>query len=106
MSEERYKAYLLVKDTIAVGTAINSCAHAGTAIMVHWSNTTEVMEWLKGPMRKVTCKVTVEQFERAKKSELEHVVTTELALNGEEVVLVFRPRTEWPKEFKFYSLYR
>ena len=36
----------------------------------------------------------------------DHVVLTESALGGQEVAIVFKPRHEWPKMFKFLRLYR
>lgn len=34
------------------------------------------------------------------------MVLTESALDGREVAIVFKPREEWPKMFKFLRLYR
>jgi hypothetical protein len=34
------------------------------------------------------------------------VVLTESALGNEEVAIVFKPRKEWPKMFKFFRLYK
>ena len=45
------------------------------------------------------------EFENAKQVE-DHVVLTESALGNREVAIVFKPRTEWPKMFKFLKLYR
>ena len=36
----------------------------------------------------------------------DHVVLTESALDNQEVAIVFKPRQEWPKMFKFLKLYR
>jgi len=103
------KAYLLVKETIPLGKAINSCAHAGSLIEKHFprENDKVMQEWWKGLIRKVTCKVDEKTFEAAKKYE-DWFAVTEATLDGEETVLVFKPRyeEEWPKFFKFLSLYK
>ena len=100
------KAYLLVLDSIPLGYAINSCAHAGTALAINYKDDPVFTEWTSNRMRKVTCKVSAQEFEQAKASELEHFIITESALDYAEVVIVFKPRTIWPKQFKFYKLYR
>ncbi|VTU00203.1 Uncharacterized protein OS=Cystobacter violaceus Cb vi76 GN=Q664_10090 PE=4 SV=1 [Gemmataceae bacterium] len=49
--------------------------------------------------------MTDEEFARAKETE-GRVVVTESALGGEEVALAFRPRSEYPKAFRFFKLYQ
>ena len=61
--------------------------------------------WLAGPFYKVVCKVSDDEFERAKTLE-DHVVLTESALGGQEVAIAFRPREKWPKSFRFLRLFR
>ncbi|MNW04212.1 hypothetical protein D3C71_2002710 [compost metagenome] len=51
------------------------------------------------------CKVNATEFDNAKQV-ADHVVLTESALDGREVAIVFKPREEWPKMFKFLRLYR
>jgi hypothetical protein len=53
----------------------------------------------------VICKVSDEEFEKAKAFE-DYVVLTESAMSGQEVAIAFKPREEWPKAFKFYRLFR
>jgi hypothetical protein len=64
-----------------------------------------VKEWLAGPFYKAVCKVTDGEFERAKSCP-DHVVITESVLGGAEVAVAFRPRAEWPRPFRFFTLYR
>jgi hypothetical protein len=64
-----------------------------------------VREWVSGPFYKAVCKVTDEEFERAKSCP-DHVVITESAMEGAEVALAFKPREEWPTTFRFLRLYR
>jgi hypothetical protein len=49
--------------------------------------------------------VSAEDFEKAKAVE-DHVVLSESALDGQDVAIAFKPREEWPKNFKYFSLYR
>ncbi|MBU6950940.1 peptidyl-tRNA hydrolase [Hahella sp. HN01] len=99
------KMYILIKDTISSGYAMVAAAHASLAAYLKFQDTAEVREWLSGPFYKTLCKVNEKQFEKAK-TFADHVVITESALEGQEVALAFKPREEWPKDFKFYPLYR
>jgi len=60
---------------------------------------------LAGPFKKAICKLNDTEFENAKSFE-DHIVITESSLGGQEVAIAFKPREEWPKPFRFYSLYR
>ena len=97
------KAYILIKESIPLGFAMVAAAHAGTILGMpdrHFA-----IEWRAGVFRKTVCKVSDAEFEAAK-SQLDHTILTESALDNQEVALVFLPRPEWPKEFKFYRLYK
>jgi hypothetical protein len=97
--------YILVRDDVPLGFAIVAVAHASLAGYLKFKDDPEVAEWLAGPFFKAVCKVGVKEFENAKTVE-NHVVLTESALDGREVAIVFKPRSEWPKMFKFLKLYR
>jgi hypothetical protein len=99
------KMYILVRDSVPLGFAILAAAHASLAAYLKFHDTPEVSAWLSGPFYKVVCRVSDEEFERAKATE-DHVVLTESALGGQEVAIAFKPREDWPKAFKFYKLYR
>ncbi len=49
--------------------------------------------------------VTEHEFFKAKEVE-DNLVLTESALGNEEVAIVFKPREEWPKMFKYLRLYK
>ena len=49
--------------------------------------------------------VNKKEFEKAKEYD-DYVVVTEMAFDGAEVGLVFKPRREWPKFFNFLRLYK
>jgi len=125
------KMYLLIKDSITfpdkagfqvidVGHAVNGAAHAGAMIASRWPRqrieskaagwmTDEVMvDWYDQSFRKVCCKVNEQQFEKAKTyfPPEEWFAVTESHFEGAEIILVFKPRTEWPEFFKSLKLYR
>jgi peptidyl-tRNA hydrolase len=97
--------YILIRDSVPVGLALVAAAHASLAAYLRFKDEAEVQEWLSGPFAKAVCKVTDAEFEQAKEL-ADHVVLTESALGGQEVALAFKPRSEWPKAFRFYRLYR
>ena len=99
------KVYILIKESIPTGFAVLASAHASLACYLKFKESPEVAEWLSGPFYKTICTVTDEESEKAKKF-AEHVIITESALQGKEVAIVFKPREEWPKFFKFLRLYR
>lgn len=97
--------YILVRDDVPLGFAMVAVAHASLAGYLEFRETPEVQEWLAGPFMKAVCKVSAKEFESAK-AVPDHVVLTESALDDREVALVFKPRHEWPKMFRFFKLYR
>ena len=99
------KMYILIKEAVPVGIAIVAAAHASLAAYLKYRDSPEVEQWLSGPFYKVVCKVNESEFERAK-SEPDHVVITESALDNEEVAVAFKPREEWPKAFRYFRMYR
>ncbi len=99
------KMYILVRDSVPLGFALLASAHASLAAYLTFRDHEDVAAWLAGPFYKVICKVSDEEFERAKTVE-DHVVMTVSALEGQEVAIAFRPREEWPKMFRFFKLYR
>ncbi|MBN2561002.1 MAG: hypothetical protein JXQ75_08740 [Phycisphaerae bacterium] len=99
------REYILIKESVPVGFAILAAAHASLAAYLKFKDSAEVAEWLSGPFYKVVCKVSDEEFEKAKEVP-DHVVLTESALDGREVAIAFKPRAEWPRMFKYFRLYR
>ncbi len=99
------KMYILIRDDVPPGFAVLAAAHASLAGYLRFRDTPEVAEWLSGPFYKVVCRVSESEFEKAKSCP-DHVVLTESALDGREVALALKPRHEWPKEFKFFKLYK
>lgn len=98
------KMYILVKDSISTGFAAVGIAHASLKCYLDYSGTEEMCDWLDYSFKKVICKVNEKEFEKAKEC-IDHTVITESALNDEEIVIAFKPREEWPKQFKFFRKY-
>lgn len=105
MSEVKTKMYILIPDDVPLGHAINSAAHASLACYLKFKEHSAMQPWLDHSFRKVTVKVTRDQFEQAK-DDFGYVLLTESALNGQEVALAFHPRETWPDWFKLLPLYR
>lgn len=90
-----------------LGHAVNSMFHAGAMIESRWPRTDpDMADWYANSFRKVTCRVNDDEFARAKLQGCEYFAVTEMAFGNEEVVLVFKPRDEFPKFFQFLKLYR
>ena len=99
------KMYILISADVPAGFAVLAAAHASLAMYLKFKETREVAAWLSGPFFKVVCRVNPDQFEAAKLVE-DHVVLTESALGGKEVAIAFKPREEWPQQFRKFSLWR
>ena len=119
------KMYLLIKDTIDLGHAILGAAHASlggyltfTKSQPGWDGfpipdnprvCEKTEEWAIESFRKVVCKVTAEEFEKAKTFGVageDYRVMVESGLGGEEVSIVFAPRNDWEPFFKTLKLYK
>jgi peptidyl-tRNA hydrolase len=60
------KMYILIRESIAPGFAVLAAAHASLAAYLKFKDTPEVAEWISGTFYKAVCRVTDEEFERAK----------------------------------------
>ena len=99
------KMYILIKDSTPPSYAIVAAAHASLGCYLKYQDDPDVKEWVSGPFNKMICSVNEKEFENAKTTE-GHVVITESQLDGAEIALVFKPREEWPKMFKFFRKYK
>ncbi|QJW97409.1 hypothetical protein [Frigoriglobus tundricola] len=101
----KLRMYILIRESVPIGFAVLAAAHASLAAHLAFADTPEVAEWLTGPFYKAVCRVTDEEFARAKET-ADHVVVTEAALGGQEVAIAFRPRTDYPKLFRYFKLFK
>jgi peptidyl-tRNA hydrolase len=98
------RMYILIRESIPIGYAMVSAAHASLAAYLQFKNTPEMEKWLSGTLTKTVCKVSDQEFEQAK-SVPDGIVVTEAALRHTQVALAFRPRDRWPKAFQNFRLY-
>jgi hypothetical protein len=104
------KIYILIRKNIKdkdLGHAALNIAHAMAVGFKRWHNDLDFQEWLNNSFRKVLCEVTDEEFERAKTilPEEDYAIIGECALN-DDVSIIFKPRKEWPKFFKYLKLFK
>ena len=99
------KIYILIKQDVDVGHALLACAHGSMMCYLKFKDTPEFDEYLKNSFRKCVCSLNDKEFEAAKQFD-DYVIVTESALGNAETALVFKPRMEWPKAFKFYKLWK
>lgn len=104
-SPPKLRMYILIRESVPTGFAVLAVAHASLAAYLKFKDTSEGAEWLSGPFYKAVCKVTDDEFARAKETP-DHVVLTESALENQEVAVAFKPRAEYPKAFRFFKLFR
>lgn len=98
------KLYILVKDSVNIGHAINGVAHSTLILDDKYKNDDVYNEWKETSFKKVTCKVKENEFNEAKKFG-DYIIVKESNLDNNEIVLAFKPRKEWPLEFKDFKLY-
>lgn len=100
------KMYILVKSSLPSHKMV-SVAHAVLIAHRVFRNSvgcsTHYDEWFNKSFRKVVCEVSDADFEKFKQFE-HYIVSTESAFDNKEMCLVFCPRPEWPKAFKFLSM--
>ena len=101
------KMYILIKEDVPLGFALNSSAHGSLACYLEFQERQDMKDWVSGRFAKVTCKVNEKEFEKAKMIP-NRTIITESSLDGQEVAVVFCPRPDeaWPKMFNFFILYR
>lgn len=98
------KMYILIKESVPAKLAPVIAAHASLACYKKFEQDEDMQTWINSVFKKVVCKVNEKEFENAKK-EVKHLVLTESALNNEEVALVFSPREEYSKQFRFFRMW-
>lgn len=96
--------YILVKQNVPDKMVPVIAAHASLACFRKFEHTENMQQWINGIFKKVVCAVTETEFENAKK-ELDHLVLTESYLDNQEVCIVFSPREEYSKMFKFFRMW-
>ena len=99
------KMYILIRESVPLGIAMTAVGHAAVACYRKYEATEDMKTWLEKSFKKVVCKVSDEEFEKVKSVE-NNIVLTESSIANQETAIVFAPRKEFPKQFKFYRLYK
>lgn len=112
-----FKMYILVKESIKnwegkakdlpAGSAMVAVAHASLACYLKFKDAPNMVRWLAHSFKKVVCKVSDEEFEKAKElggrlkavEAPHHVVMTESMYGNQEVAIAFCPREEGSDPF-------
>lgn len=120
------KMYILIHKNVDLGHAILGAAHASLSgyltfleqehslrNVCHGESLyeipTTVEKWVKESFRKVVCKVTSLEFEKAKTygtNMVDYRIMVESGLDNQEVAIVFKPRDNFEPFFKSLKLYK
>jgi len=100
------KMYILIRESVPLGYAINGAAHASIACFLKHANHRNMQRWLADSFKKVTCKVTDDELHLAMSEADNHVIITESVIGHETVAVAFCPRNEWPEVFSTFKLYK
>lgn len=96
------KMYICIKQSIPSHKAI-AAAHGSLMCHLKFQDKPLYQDWLKNSFRKVVCEVSDAEFEALKSVE-DYIIVTESGLGGMEIAIVFSPRLNWPKNFRFFPL--
>lgn len=100
------KMYILVRESVPLGFAINGAAHASVACLLKFMSHRDMQRWLADSFKKVTVRVNDEEFSAAIAAADNHVIITESVIGHETVAVAFCPRKEWPECFADFKLYK
>lgn len=101
------KMYILVRDSVPLGYAINGVGHATLACFLKFAGHRDMQRWLADSFRKVTCKVNDEELAAALSAvgTDQCVIITESVIGHQTVAVAFCPRKEWPEIFETFKLF-
>ena len=98
------KMYIIVKDDVPDKLVPVITAHASLACYKKFQENDIMIKWINGIFKKVVCLANEIEFDKLK-NETDFVLLTESALDNKEVCLVFCPREEYSKKFKFLKMW-
>ncbi len=98
------KMYIIVKDNVPDKLVPVITAHASLACYKKFEDNGNMIKWINAIFKKVVCLANEHEFDTLK-NETDFVALTESSLDGNEVCLVFCPREEYPKKFKFLKMW-
>ncbi len=105
------KMYILIKDTVPKDMVPVICAHASLSCYLDLKDDSEEIKenfelWLATSFKKVVCEVSEAEWNQAIEKESNCHFITESSLGDQEVAVVFVPRNEYHKCFKFFRKWK
>ncbi len=107
--------YILVRDDLPIGRAINYAAHAAIKAHMLWGSGRPIYmdpqtyeedqvyhDWLNNSFKKVTCKVTPKVFDEAKDRGYRCYIWKE----PDEYIMIIHPQHSEDKWLKYLTLYK
>lgn len=98
------RMYILVRDKAPKGHGVNAVAHASLMCYLEYQKDPDVIQWLAHSFRKITCIVTDEELNLAKKSG-HYIEFRENTLDNMLLAVAFKPRKDFPCYFNGFKLY-
>jgi len=98
------KMYILIHEKVPAKLSPVVAAHASLSCYLKFKEDEQMQLWVNSVFKKVVCKISETEFENAKTVN-KCLIMTESALNNEEVAIVYCPREEYPKNFKFFKMW-
>lgn len=98
------KMYIVVKEDVPDKLVPVITAHASLACYKKYETNDDMRKWINETFKKVVCLANEIEFDKLK-NEPNFVLLTESSLDNNEVCLVFCPREEYPKRFKFLKMW-
>ena len=113
---ESYRMYILVKDTVPDNYVPLMVGHAVTNLVFrsafsNYDNNVIFGKWFyHHNMKKVICRVSEEEFQRAIAEADDYIIQSETSgLDPDHLtdcVVAFVPRLEYPESFKYFKLWK
>jgi len=100
------KMYILVREEIPLGVAMNGVAHASLGCFLKFAGHRNMQRWLADSFKKVTCRVSDEELAAAISECPDHIIITESVIGHATVCVAFLPQKEWPEVFGTFKLYK
>ncbi len=100
------KEYIVIRDHIPIGLAINSTAHASLMLHLKYVDDPIYQKWIKESFKKVVCVCNNKEFAKLKNLP-DVMIITESSLDGDnEVGCVLAPREDFPNVVKFLRMFK
>lgn len=99
------KMYIVLKNNVPDKLVPVITAHASLACYKKYESDKDMQQWINSIFKKVVCIASEKEFEKLKEID-KNLILTESMLDNAEVCIVFCPREEYPKVFKFLSMWK